>query len=296
MCSDRNTSCLVCGAGLSAKQTMYCSRDCQKRRPLPSPEELFWRKVDRRGPDECWPWTGILDSDGYGRASDARIYRKGGKTWPRGAHVLAWEYANGRPVPRGLVICHSCDFRRCCNPRHLWAGTHRENMADRDRKGRQARGGRHWTRLYPERVPFRVRKWGKRSPARAHGWGRGETHGRARLAEAQVRDILSRLAAGERQRDLAREYGVDQTTLSDIERGKSWTHLRLVAEAADRKHGNAKLTDDGARGVLVRLAAGEGQVRIARELGVSQTTVSRIKRGAPPWDRLALPSDDSHLS
>lgn len=28
--------------------------------------EQFWEKVDRRGDDECWPWTGSRTAAAYG--------------------------------------------------------------------------------------------------------------------------------------------------------------------------------------------------------------------------------------
>lgn len=77
----------------------------------------FWRRVDRRAPDECWPWLGKLTADGYGRFQyEGLIY----------AHRASWALANG------------------VNPAHLFLGTHAENMADMRRKGRHQHGERMW--------------------------------------------------------------------------------------------------------------------------------------------------------
>ena len=83
------------------------------------------------GPDACWLWTGYIDKDGYGR------FKNTGTTW------LAWEYTNGSR--NGLHVLHNCPGRdnpACCNPKHLWLGTHQDNMADMAAKGTRKGIGR----------------------------------------------------------------------------------------------------------------------------------------------------------
>ncbi len=106
---------------------------------------LFWphcglvvlaRVVTKIMPDSesgCFEWTGAKYQSGYGQ------YDLGGRQWR--AHRLVWSLLNG-PIPKGLVIMHSCDNPICVRPEHLSLGTHRDNVLDKIRKERH-RGGKN---------------------------------------------------------------------------------------------------------------------------------------------------------
>lgn len=81
----------------------------------------FAAKLMQNG--ECLEFTGLINENGYGivTARGARIL----------AHRLAWVIANEREVPTGKIVCHRCNNTKCCNPKHLYAGTHQDNADDR---------------------------------------------------------------------------------------------------------------------------------------------------------------------
>ena len=93
--------------------------------------DLFFHITSRLMVDEneCWLWQGSLNSDRYGSIG-----------WkPYTVHKFMWEYHYGK-VPKGLMVCHKCDVRHCCNPHHLFLGTNIENLLDAGEKGRRING------------------------------------------------------------------------------------------------------------------------------------------------------------
>ena len=85
----------------------------------------------------CWLWTGSYHAE---RKYAANQYgymtvKLNGKWQAKNCHRLMWIALHGDPG-RKLEVCHRCDVPLCCNPAHLFLGTHKENMADSRRKGR----------------------------------------------------------------------------------------------------------------------------------------------------------------
>lgn len=82
---------------------------------MPVKPYVLWEQVDKRSPEECWPWRPPVRKDGYGR------YR--GKL----AHRAVYEDVNG-PLRPGEMLDHICHNRRCVNPLHLRPVTNKQNM------------------------------------------------------------------------------------------------------------------------------------------------------------------------
>ena len=95
--------------------------------PIPGDLSAFWAQIERRGPNECWPWVGTRHPRGYG------IIRLEGINFR--AHRVAYVLATGESI-RGLAVCHRCDNPPCINPMHLFVGTQADNLHDMIHKGR----------------------------------------------------------------------------------------------------------------------------------------------------------------
>lgn len=101
----------------------------------PNTKERILSLVEVRDPDECWPWKGAMGDKGYGR------FQRLGKTYYAHRVVFAITYPGSISWEGDgeTSVCHRCDNPPCCNPSHLFLGSHAENMADKVAKGRQPR-------------------------------------------------------------------------------------------------------------------------------------------------------------
>lgn len=88
----------------------------------------FWSKVDIKSDDECWNWIATVNASGRGSFSD-------GKYRVVQAHRVAYQLHFGTDIS-GVDVLHKCDNPLCCNPKHLFVGSHQDNMHDMSKKGR----------------------------------------------------------------------------------------------------------------------------------------------------------------
>ncbi|WP_424967290.1 HNH endonuclease [Dinoroseobacter sp. S375] len=145
----------------------------------------FWSKVDvRPDNDDCWEWQAGTKGAGYG------ILKVDGNV--KIASRMAWELINGEPLGSRHAL-HSCDNPRCCNPHHIAAGTHEENMRQAGERGRSSNGDQA-----------------------------GSSNNRAKLSDRDILRIRSLIAAGLTNVEIAKRYSVTHSMISRIRTGRSW--------------------------------------------------------------------------
>jgi hypothetical protein len=161
----------------------------------PPIEERLWSKVDKTSsPHGCWLWTGTKV---YTKGGDYGQIYYNGKLWL--THRLVYALMKGE-IPEGYEVCHNCpggDNPLCVNPEHLWTGTHRENMADRQQKGR------------------------------TKGWAgvKGEARKNAKLTKEKVNEIRKLAAQGSGYDELAEIYSVHPKTIESVVKRINWKHV-----------------------------------------------------------------------
>ena len=218
----------------------------------------FWENVSiatGHGPHgDCWVWI-PSPSTRYGQMG---FEIDGTKL----AHRASWIIANKKHIPDGMKICHTCDFKRCVRPSHLFVGTTQDNSTDMVIKGRSLTGDRnHKAKLT---------------------WNTA-----AEIAAAYLKNGVS-------MPSLAERYGVTYGAVSFLLAGKTWKgvlnkeqleYVRVIAANEGRARSGRRGEDNG------RAKLNASQVRYIREhkeaynsdlanvFGVSAALIRMVKRG-----------------
>ncbi len=152
------------------------------RKPLSLKARVYLASI--RVENGCWLWAGVQENskNRYGSAflNGRRI----------GANRFAYEAFNG-PIPPSMSVCHRCDNTRCVNPDHLFLGSHQDNMADRNRKGRAAP--------------------------------------KSKINAAMVQEIRSLRKDGLCLKEIASQFGITVSSASKICSGHRWRHVAEIA-------------------------------------------------------------------
>lgn len=149
----------------------------------------FWSRVTIADLLGCWNWEGPRDNFGYGRTTGFN----GGSVL---THRFAWIIVYGS-IPHGLWVLHKCHTPPCCNPNHLYLGTHKDNMRDA-----VERGSFHFVS-----VP-------------------GENHPNAKLTKADVLQIRCLLKENKlTSKAIAARFGVAASTVRGIKSRRKWAHI-----------------------------------------------------------------------
>jgi len=144
----------------------------------------FWDKVKVRKENECWIWVGAKHPDGHGQILVGNRMEF--------AHRVSFAISYGSP--RDEFVCHRCNNPRCVNPKHLYTGTHNDNMNDMIQRG-SVKGSKNPSAKLNEDVVREIK---------------------IKVKNKDYRSIMS----------LAQQYGVSKSVISDIITKRKWKHVK----------------------------------------------------------------------
>ena len=140
----------------------------------------FWSKVEvKKSVLDCWLWRGAKRNK-YGH-----MKIKGDS---HQANRIAWEIFHGKSLGQKLAL-HHCDNYLCCNPRHIYGGTRKQNWADYKEK------------MYADAGVGRVKR------------NKGQ-----RLTKADKDYLVKQSQKGEKVSALAEQFGIPYSTAHSIVR------------------------------------------------------------------------------
>lgn len=158
--------------------------------------KYFWEGVNILDPEDCWEWK-----RGVNHKTEIGKY---GVMWANGykhkCHRFALSLKLGRPIKDGMLACHTCDNPTCCNPDHLYEGTHKDNWRDcfeRGRVNKEKGEDRYNAVLTPEKVRF-IR----------------DNFSSNRGCDGKLTGVA-----------LAKQFGVGPTMISSIVKRHRWKHV-----------------------------------------------------------------------
>lgn len=189
--------------------------------------------------DGCWGWKASINHRGYGAI---RFKNK-----KMNAHRASWIIHTGID-PKEKNVCHKCDNRLCCNPDHLFLGTHQDNMDDMLQKGR------------------RVNIKGEQCP-----W--------AKLTQQDIHMMLALFEKGFTNKAVGKLFNIHGATAGEIKRGEIWGHVGDRSRIIKKNTHEKKLDSQTVLLVRKRLDNNEKPTDIALDYNLNTTSIYNIKAG-----------------
>lgn len=185
--------------------SIYCRKHClridkygtleipeaEKKERVDTLEYRFWSHTDKRSDDECWNWTADCSRAGYGGLWNSKTNNN------ISAHRYSYELHYGS-IAKGMLVMHSCDNKKCVNPKHLRLGTVKENVQEAIERG-----------LRPKcAIPITF----------------GEQNPKSKLTLEQVKFIKSHPEMG--LTELARMWGLSPNCIRGVRIGRTWKDVK----------------------------------------------------------------------
>jgi hypothetical protein len=209
-----------------------------KHIPKPTEKDLarFMSKLDRSGgPESCWIF-------GKGKSYGTFVVQNDRYVASR----VSYSWLKGEEIPDEMFVCHTCDVRGCCNPRHLFLGTNEENILDRVSKNRSY-------------IP---------SP----GWG-GLNH-QSTISKGEIAEVFRLNKEGYSHAGIAKQLGFKYNNyVSKVLTGKIRPEDKpegydfVRARPYNKAKARTKYTKEQESLILERLASGWAKTRISKEIG-----------------------------
>jgi len=153
----------------------------------------------------CWEFTGSKTPSGYGKIGR----RINGKLFMYQVHRYVYESLVGK-IDVGMQANHHCDNRVCCNPKHIFIGTQKDNMEDAYSKGRMPRD------------PHEHKNW-------KHGQAnqKGEHNGNSKIDEETAKYIRHLYNCEiQNQVTISKFVGISRTQVGRIVRKEHWKNSK----------------------------------------------------------------------
>lgn len=196
---------------------------------------LYEKVVIQEG---CWGWKASINHRGYGTM---RFKNK-----KMNAHRVSW-IIHTDIDPKDKNVCHSCDNRLCCNPKHLFLGTQQDNINDMMRKGRKKP-------LKGEKCPW------------------------AKLTEKDIHMMLALFEKGHTNKSVGALFNIHGATAGEIKRGEIWGHIGDRSSIIKKGTHMRRLNKDTALLVKQRLLNNEKVSDLAKEYKLSSGSIHNIKK------------------